>query len=96
MGADLLTQASREILVHMVGIIFSRLGDLPVLDLSAEETLSLAHSPRLAVRSPQKLSQKDHVELCFPMLCTIVGNALHSVEQILTFSRRNEHLLLQR
>lgn len=57
-GADLLTQASREILVHMVGIIFSRLGDLPALDLSAEETLSLVHSPRLAVRSSRNLSNQ--------------------------------------
>lgn len=47
--AELLTQASRQIMVEMVAIIFSRLGDLPALDLSAEETHSLAHSPRLAV-----------------------------------------------
>eukprot|EP00884_Botryococcus_braunii_P022699 jgi/Botrbrau1/9112/Bobra.0305s0016.2 len=47
--SDLLTQASREIMVHMVAMIFSRLGELPVLDLSAEDALSLAHSPRLAV-----------------------------------------------
>ncbi len=65
--ADLLTQASREIMVHMVAMIFSRLGELPVLDLSAEDALSLAHSPRLAVgktfNSVQSIAEVSHISL---------------------------------
>ena len=52
--AELLTQASRQIMIEMVTIIFKRLADMPEVPMTpntARSVAALAHSPRLQVET---------------------------------------------
>ena len=56
-GAELLTQASRQIMIEMVSIVFKGLADIPDVPMTpttARSLADLAHSPRLQV-SPDSL-----------------------------------------
>lgn len=52
MSAELLTQASRQIMIEMVSIVFKGLEDIPNVPMTpttARSLADLAHSPRLQV-----------------------------------------------
>lgn len=51
-SAELLTQASRQILIEMVSVVFKGLDDIPSVAMTpttARSLVDLAHSPRLQV-----------------------------------------------
>ena len=53
--AELLTQASRQIMIDMVSIVFKGLEDIPNVPMTpttARSLVDLAHSPRLQVSPP--------------------------------------------
>ena len=49
MAAELLTQASGQVMVDLVALLFARIGDLPQNPMSPTTAHNLAHSPRLQI-----------------------------------------------
>ena len=73
LGAELLTQTSRQILVEIVALLFARIGELPVNPMSPATAHNLAHSPRLQLNADSVFAPGMlHVSCCLQQGCHVL------------------------